>query len=357
MLKNEETCSIPAEWQEILYSGISSADKLAQHLPVIKNDVRKVAAKYPMRINSYYLSLIKERNDPFWKQAVPDILEIEDTSGFEDPLAEEIQSPVLNLIHRYPDRVLFTVSNQCAVYCRFCMRKRKVGDKTAVSDESIETGIAYIKNNRSIRDVILSGGDPLLMEDEDLLAILKQIRSIPHVEIIRIHSRVPCTLPQRVNEHLVKLLKKFHPIFINTHFNHPDEVTPESARACTLLADAGIPLGCQTVLLKGVNDHPEIMKQLMKKLLQIRVKPYYIHHPDLVKGTAHFRTSVKTGLEIVQALHGHMSGLCVPHYMIDLPGGGGKVPLLPEYVQNIENGVMDVLNYKGEVYKYPVGIS
>ncbi len=343
------------EWHEILSSGICSADQLACHFPINKNNIRGVVKKYPMRINSYYFSLIKKEHDPFWKQAVPDVMELNDDSGFEDPLSEEFQSPVLNLIHRYPDRVLFMVSNQCAVYCRFCMRKRCVGDKTVVTDESIQAGIEYIKKETAIRDVILSGGDPFLLEDGALEGILKQVRAIDHVDIIRIHTRIPCTLPQRVTENLVYMLKQFHPLFINTHFNHPDEITSEAACACALLADAGIPLGCQTVLLKGVNDDPEIMIRLMKKLLQIRVKPYYIHHPDMVKGTGHFRSPVNAGLRIVKALHGHISGLCVPHYMIDLPGGAGKVPLLPEYAKINNNGIMQVENHKGEVFEYPAG--
>ena len=349
-----------ADWHELLACSIQTADQLAEHLPVDKNKIREIVKRYSLRINPYYLSLIKQKGDPIWKQAVPDIMEIRHTGGMADPLSEERQSPVPNLIHRYPDRVLFLVSDQCAMYCRHCMRKRKVGEihpagTAVVSDKTVAQGIAYIRKHEAVREVLVSGGDPLLLEDEKLGMILEQLRSISHVEIIRIHTRVPCTLPQRITVGLVKLLKRFHPLYINTHFNHPDEITAESAKACTRLADAGIPLGCQTVLLKGVNDDAPTMARLMQQLLKIRVKPYYIHHPDLVRGTAHFRTPVAKGLEIMAALRGFSSGMCVPQYMIDLSDGGGKVPLLPEYVMGIENGKMKVKNYQGEIFEYPLG--
>lgn len=307
-----------------------------------------------MRINPYYLSLIKNVDDPVWKQSVPDLMEINLPLGMEDPLAEEAQSPVPNLIHRYPDRVLFMVSDQCAMYCRHCMRKRMVGARFSVNNDTIKDGLAYIRSNRAIRDVLISGGDPLLLENEVLDKILLRLHSIDHVEIIRIHSRVPCTLPQRVTRELAGVLKKYLPLYINIQFNLYDEITPEAAKACSILADAGLPLGCQSVLLRGVNDTPAAMKKLMQGLLKIMVKPYYIHHADFVKGTCHFRTSVKKGLEIMQELYGHTSGLAVPHYMIDLPGGGGKVPLLPEYIVAVNSDNLLVKNYEGKLYKYPV---
>ncbi|MCD6273999.1 MAG: KamA family radical SAM protein [Deltaproteobacteria bacterium] len=343
-----------SDWHDILSSSITTADELAKYLPVKKQNIRKITEKFPMRINPYYLSLIKDVDDPVWKQSVPDMMEINLQSGMEDPLAEEAQSPVPNLIHRYPDRVLFMVSDQCAMYCRHCMRKRRVGTRFSVNDDTIKDGLAYIRWNKAIRDVLISGGDPLLLENEVLDNILLRLRAIDHVEIIRIHSRVPCTLPQRVTWELAGILKKYIPLYINIQFNLYDEITPEATKACSILADAGLPLGCQSVLLKGVNDTPEAMKKLVQGLLKIRVKPYYIHNADFVEGTCHFRTSVKKGLKIMQELYGHTSGLAVPHYMIDLPEGGGKVPLVPEYIVAVNDGNLLVKNYEGKIYKYPV---
>jgi len=237
------------------------------------------------------------------------------------------------------------------------MRKRKVGRPFTVTDSTINSGIDYIRGNKTIREVIISGGDPLLLEDDEIDRILNDLRSIRHIEILRIHTRVPCTLPQRITKNLAAILKQYHPLFINTHFNHSAEITNQAALACATLADAGIPLGCQTVLLKGVNDSPSVMQILMKKLLTIRVRPYYIHHPDVVRGTSHFRTTIKEGLGIMRSLHGYTSGLCVPQYMIDLPGGGGKVPLLPEYIRDVSDENLNVKNYRGEIFNYPAGIS
>ncbi len=342
-----------SDWHDLLSGSISTAEDLAKHLPVDISGIKKVTEFYPMRINPYYLSLMINKDDHIWKQAVPDSREIEEISGSDDPLCEEIQSPVPSLTHRYPDRVLFMISNQCAMYCRFCMRKRKVGHPFTVTDSTIHSGIDYIGGNKNIREVVISGGDPLLLEDDAIDRILKDLRSIKHVEILRLHTRVPCTLPQRITKNLADILRQYHPLFINTHFNHPDEITNEASMACAVLADAGIPLGSQTVLLKGVNDNTSVMRTLMKKLLTIRVRPYYIHHPDVVRGTSHFRVTIQEGLNIMKSLHGHASGLCVPQYMIDLPGGGGKVPLLPEYVKSVSDGKVMVENYRGEGFIYP----
>jgi lysine 2,3-aminomutase len=305
-----------------------------------------------MRINPYYLGLIKQPGDPFWLQAVPDMLELEDSIGMEDPLNEENLSPVPNLVHKYPDRALFLVNNQCGVYCRFCTRKRKVGTREMhVSRETITAGINYLRQTPAIKDVLLSGGDPLLLDDSRLDHILTSLRKIRHIAIIRIGSRVPCTLPMRVTRRLVSILKRYHPLYINIHFNHPDEITPAAAIACNRLADAGIPLGSQTVLLKGVNDDPEIIKLLMYKLLQIRVKPYYLFQTDMTKGMDHFRTPIDRGLEIMQSLIGHISGMGVPTFAVDAPGGGGKIPLLPNYVQHMGNRLI-FQNYCGATYTY-----
>lgn len=342
-----------SDWQNILSDSVNTADDLAKYLPIDVSGIKRVTNLYPMRINPYYLSLMINTGDHLHKQAVPDMREIEDMSGSDDPLCEERQSPVSNLTHRYPDRVLFMVSNQCAMYCRFCMRKRKVGRPFTVTDSTINTGIEYIRKNNTIREVIISGGDPLLLEDDVINRMLRDLRSIRHVEILRIHTRVPCTLPQRITKNLAAVLRQYHPLFINTHFNHPDEITNEAAQSCAVLADAGIPLGSQTVLLKGVNDNPFVMRTLMNKLLTVRVRPYYIHHPDVVRGTSHFRVTVKEGLNIMKSLHGHASGLCVPQYMIDLPGGGGKLPLLPEYVKSVSEGKILFENYRGELFVCP----
>ncbi|MBF0202930.1 MAG: KamA family radical SAM protein, partial [Desulfamplus sp.] len=296
-----------------------------------------------------------------WKQAVPDLSELRDPLNIDDPLNEEAQSPVPSIIHRYPDRVIFLVSNQCAMYCRHCMRKRKVGGSTSEFDgideiehkiDAIEQGLDYIGKNRNIHDVILSGGDPLLLSTETIDRILFRIRQFDHVHIIRIHTRVLCTLPFRITANLASILEKYHPLYINTHFNHPAEITDQAATACEILAHAGIPLGCQTVLLKGVNDTPEVMTDLMRKLIRIRVKPYYLHHPDAVAGTAHFRPSIETGLHIMKALRGNLTGIAIPQYMLDLPGGHGKVPVLPDYIKSRFGNTAVVENYIGNTCEY-----
>jgi lysine 2,3-aminomutase len=342
-------------WRDILRRSVTTAEALSRLLPVDFKAIGNVASCYPFRINPYYLSLIQTRNDPIWRQAIPDAAEIENAFGAPDPLAEETLSPVPNLIHRYPDRVVLLVSNQCAMYCRFCMRKRRVGHpETLPTEETMASAVDYIRREPRVREVILSGGDPFLLETDTIEAILMSLRKISHVEILRIHSRTPCTLPQRITQHLVDMLKKYQPLYVNTHFNHPLEITPVAAAACARLADAGIPLGNQTVFLKGVNDEADILTALFQKLLQIRVRPYYLHHPDLVRGTGHFRPAIEKGLEMMAAIQGHASGLCLPYYVIDVPGGGGKVPLLPEYIQSREGGNLTVRTYNGKTYDYPM---
>ncbi|MBF0573070.1 MAG: KamA family radical SAM protein [Desulfamplus sp.] len=377
-----------ARWQTQLKNSIVTASQIKQYLGnkfkadidstanlfnididsvedlVSQSSLETVTEKYPMRITPYYLSLIKNIGDPIWKQSVPDPLELsnytpENLSNINssDPLHEDSQSPVPSIIHRYPDRVIFLVSNQCAMYCRYCMRKRKVGlgdysESKSDGLDKIDQGLNYIRNNKMIRDVILSGGDPLLLTTEKLDRILFAIRDIDHVETIRIHTRVLCTLPYRITDNLASILEKYHPLYINTHFNHPDEITDDAASACLTLIRAGIPLGCQTVLLKGVNDTPEIMVELMRKLIKIRVKPYYLHHPDLIAGTYHFRPSFETGISIIKAMRGNLTGIAIPHYMIDLPGGYGKVPLLPNYMQHIDGSRAVVENYQGKTCQY-----
>ncbi len=348
------------EWQKYLSDSVVKVEDL----PFVpesfdyRERLKKVVDIFPVRINSYFLSQIKNENDPLWKQVVPTLDELDDIVDEEsllvsDPLNEEGDMPVPELVHRYPDRVLLMVNNQCPIICRFCTRKRKIGFPGVVTRETLRRGIDYIRKNSEVRDVILSGGDPLLVPDKELDRILSELRSIPHLEIIRIGTRVPGTLPQRVTPELCDILKKYHPLYFNMHFNHPNEITPEVEKACNMLADTGIPLGSQTVLLKGVNDDTGVMKELMHKLLMIRIRPYYIYQADMAMGTDHFRTDVQKGLNLISDLQGHTSGMGVPYFVIDAPGGGGKVRLLPNTV--IEHNEKEVIikNYEGKVFRYP----
>ncbi|NHI93908.1 MAG: KamA family radical SAM protein [Candidatus Lokiarchaeota archaeon] len=345
-------------WKDILRKSITSADTLKHALTDAEfKEIEEVTETYPMRVNPYYLGLIREKGDPIWKQCIPDIKELEDIEGLEDPLHEETDSPCPGLTHRYPDRVLLLISSECAMYCRFCTRKRKVGThKMQISMSQICRGIKYIEEHSEVRDVILSGGDPLLLSDDILNTILSKLRKIPSLDIIRIGTRVPCTLPQRITKNLCNTLKRYHPLYINTHFNHPYEITDDSVKACAMLADNGIPLGNQSVLLKDVNDNPECFKNLNQKLLKMRVKPYYLFQADYVKGSNHFRTPVKAGLDVIEALRGHTSGLAVPHYVIDTPGGGGKIAIIPDpVIQRTEENIL-LKNYEGKIYEYKIPV-
>lgn len=281
---------------------------------------------------------------------MPDLSELADDAGSDDPLCEEMLSPVPGLIHRYPDRVVLLTSQQCAMRCRFCMRKRWAG----VPSNTLDGAIDYLRRTPAVREVILSGGDPLMLDDDRLAGLLESIRMIDHVQLIRIHSRMPCTLPQRITDDLVRLLRAFQPLYLNVHFNHPDEITDYSQRACAKLADAGIPLGSQTVLLKGVNDDAAVMYRLLQGLLSMRVRPYYLHHVDRVSGTAHFQVPLETGLSIMTHLRGRLSGMGVPHYMLDLPGGGGKIPLTPDYVVKKQTDHWILRNFEGRQFYYPL---
>ena len=339
-------------WQRSLSKSITRLDEIDACYAIDVGLLKPVADAYPMRITPYYLGLIKEAGDPIWRQCIPDIRELEEDRCSTDPLNEKGMSPVPGLIHRYPDRVVLFVSSTCATFCRFCTRKHQFQREPNDNANVIDSGVEFIEKTPSIRDVILSGGDPLLLADEVLEAILSRLKKIPHVEIVRINTRIPVTLPERITGELCGMMKRFHPLYVNTHFNHPAEITGESKEACAKLADAGIPLGNQTVLLQGVNDDLSVMKQLMQKLLTIRVRPYYIHQMDLVKGTGHFHTPVEQGLKIMAGLRGHTSGMANPYYVIDLPGGKGKVPLLPDDIK-IKDGKLYLRNYLGEVVEYP----
>jgi lysine 2,3-aminomutase len=323
----------------------------------LRKNLEATAAKFPISITPYYLSLIEiqdYQNDPIFKQSFPSLQELTVRDcEMPDPLDEEADSPVLGITHRYPDRVLFHISNTCAMYCRHCTRKRKVGDLEFIpSRKELTKGINYIKSHPEVRDVLLSGGDPFLLSDEYLDWILGQIRKIEHVEIIRIGTRTPVVLPYRITTNLTKVIKKHHPVWINTHFNHPRELTPSAMAALEKLANAGIPLGNQSVLLAGVNDCPRIIKKLVHKLVQNRVRPYYLYQCDLSEGLSHFRTPVGKGIEIMESLRGHTSGFAIPTYVIDAPGGGGKIPVMPNYLLSWSVNKVVLRNYEGVITTY-----
>ena len=322
-----------------------------------KEQFKTIIDKFPMSITPYYLSLIDTENldnDPIFKQSFPVISELKVLkTDMMDPLHEDKDSPVVGITHRYPDRVLFLVSNMCSMYCRHCTRKRQVGDKESIpSREEISQGIDYIRRTPQIRDVLLSGGDPFLLSDEHLDWLLNELTSIEHVEVIRIGTRTPVVLPYRITDRLVEILKKYHPLWVNTHFNHPRELTGSSKKALARLANNGIPLGNQSVLLAGVNDCPRIMRSLVHKLVANRVRPYYLYQCDLSEGLSHFRTPVGKGIEILESLIGHTSGFCVPTYVIDAPGGGGKIPVMPNYLISWSTNKVVLRNYEGVITSY-----
>lgn len=347
------------DWKWQVENRIENVDELKKYLPLTTQEeegARKCIKILRMAITPYYLSLIdpNDPNDPIRKQAVPTISEIHKSSAdMTDPLHEDTDSPVKGLTHRYPDRVLFLITDQCSMYCRHCTRRRFAGNcDRAMPLEQIDRCIDYIANTPSVRDVLLSGGDALLVSDERLEYIISKLRAIPHVEIIRIGSRVPVVMPQRITPELISMLKKYHPIWLNTHFNHPNEITEESKKACEMLADAGIPLGNQSVLLRGVNDCIHVMKELVHELVKIRVRPYYIYQCDLSMGLEHFRTPVSKGIEIIEGLRGHTSGFCVPTFVVDAPGGGGKIPVMPNYVISQGSNRVILRNYEGVITTY-----
>ncbi len=316
-----------------------------------------IGDRLPLGVTPYYMSLL-DANDPnqgLRRSVIPTIHELTQGVGeADDPLGEEAQSPIPGLIHRYPDRVLFLVHDFCSTYCRYCTRSRVVGHGAVFPDKKrFERILDYIATHPAIRDVILSGGDPLLLSDERLEWLLSRLRQIPHVEMIRIGTKVPAVLPQRITPHLVRMLRRYHPVWMSLHFTHPDECTPETARACNMLADAGIPLGSQTVLLKGINDNVPTMKQLMHGLIKMRVRPYYLYQCDPISGSAHFRTPVDKGLEIISGLRGHTSGYAVPTFVIDAPGGGGKIPLMPNAVIDRDEQGLTLRNYQKRTFRYP----
>ena len=373
VVKKNIQCS---EFRKKFYPGVSTKDWNSWHWQVA-NRIRTVerlqsmvtlsreeetalhqtGIKLPFSVTPYYMSLVSP-DDPqqaVRRAVIPNINELCKGPGEEDdPLGEESQSPVHGLVHRYPDRVLLLVHDFCSTYCRYCTRSRVVGNGSVTANEArLEKAIQYIRATPAITDVLISGGDPLLLSDNKLEWLLARLRLIPHVEIIRIGTKVPAVLPQRITPKLVRMLRRYHPLWMSLHFMHPDECTPETLRACTMLADAGIPLGSQTVLLNGINDDVDTMKKLMHGLMKMRVRPYYLYQCDPISGSAHFRTPVAKGLEIIKGLRGHTSGYAVPTYVIDAPGGGGKIPLMPDSVIGHQGDDLLLRNYQERCFRYP----
>ncbi len=347
------------DWKWQVKNRIETLDDLKKHINLTKEEeegVSKSLKTLRMAITPYYLTLInnKDINCPVRKQAIPSAYELYQSKyDMLDPLHEDEDSPVHGLTHRYPDRVLFLITDMCAMYCRHCTRRRFAGqnDKESPTDR-IQKAIDYIAKTPTVRDVVLSGGDALLVSDKMLESIIQRLRAIPHVEIIRIGTRTPVVLPQRITDDLVNMLKKYHPIWVNTHFNHSNEITPEAKLACEKLANAGIPLGNQSVLLRGVNDCVTIMKELIHNLVKIRIRPYYIYQCDLSMGLEHFRTPVSKGIEIIENLRGHTSGYAVPTFVVDAPGGGGKIPVMPTYLISQSPGKVVLRNFEGVITTY-----
>ena len=347
------------DWRWQIKNRVETLEDLKKYVsltPEEEEGVKACLGTLRMAITPYYLSLIDpdDPHDPVRKQAVPTGSELHQAaSDLLDPLHEDEDSPAPGLTHRYPDRCLLLITDQCSMYCRHCTLRRFAGQKDAgLPVDLVDQAIEYIRKTPVIRDVLLSGGDALLCSDERLEYIISKLREIPHVEIVRIGSRTPVVCPQRITPELCAMLKKYHPIWLNTHFNHPNEITPESAKACQMLADAGVPLGNQSVLLAGVNDCVHTMKKLVNELVKIRVRPYYIYQCDLSMGLEHFRTPVSKGIEIIEALRGHTSGFCVPTFVVDAPGGGGKTPVMPQYVISQSPHKVILRNYEGVITTY-----
>ena len=347
------------DWKWQIQNRLTTVEEIGQVINLTdkdKEDISKVMSGFRVGITPYYASLMDpdDLKDPVRMQAVPILAETHRGSAdMEDPLHEDEDSPAPGLTHRYPDRVLFLITDQCSMYCRHCTRRRLAGEKDgARSREDIDACIAYIKKTPQVRDVLLSGGDCLCVSDDTLEYIISELRKIDHVEIVRLGSRTPVVMPQRITDDLVNMLKKYHPIWLNTHFNHPKEMTPEAMKACAKLADAGIPLGNQSVLLRGVNDKPDIMRELVHTLVMNRVRPYYIYQCDLSLGIEHFRTKVAKGIELIECLRGHTSGYCVPTFVVDAPGGGGKTPVMPQYVISQTPDKVILRNYEGVITTY-----
>ena len=348
------------DWHWQIQNRIRTLPQLARLIQLSEEEQKAVElakTALPMGITPYFASLLSPDNaqQPLRKTVVPTLHELfKMPCESDDPLGEDHQSPVPGLVHRYPDRVLLMVTDFCSTYCRYCTRSRMVGNGTIHPNRSrLQMAVDYIENHPAIRDVVVSGGDPLTLSDDRLEWLLQQLRRIPHLEIIRIGSKVPVVLPQRITLKLVKMLRKYHPIWMSLHLIHPDECTQEAYTACQRLADVGIPLGSQTVLLKGINDNVDTMKSLMHHLMKMRVRPYYLYQCDPISGSGHFRTSIEKGLGIIRGLRGFTSGYAVPTYVVDAPGGGGKIPLMPNYIEAHEKESLVMRNYQGLLFRYP----
>ncbi len=335
---------------------LEQAERLFRLSASEREAIQRRSGMLPLGITPYYAALVDPDNpaSPIRRTKIPTLAEFERHGDeCEDPLGEDAHSPLPGLVHTYPDKVLFLVTDFCATYCRYCTRARMVGGGEFLPQKDMwERALAYIRSHTEIRDVLLSGGDPLILADERLEWLLSRLRDIPHVEFLRIGTKVPAVLPYRITPPLLALLRRYHPLFLSIHFTHPDELTAEVRQACNRLADAGLPLGGQTVLLKGVNDDPEVMKRLNLGLLRVRCKPYYLHQCDPIQGSSHFRTSVATGQHILRSLHGHTSGYAVPTYMVDTAGGGGKVPVGPSYLVGRDNDHLLLHNFRGQTTRY-----
>jgi len=348
------------DWHWQYANRITSAESLSRILDMNDEEKRHITRcleRFRMAVTPYYASLINPEDpcDPIRLQAIPSVGET-DVCPWEmsDPLDEEAASPVKHIIHRYPDRVLFLVTKCCAVYCRHCTRRRLVGEEDGcITESELEAALAYIRRTTAIRDVLISGGDPLTLSDRHLDTILTRLRAIDHVEIIRIGTRVPVTMPMRVTDALCSMLRKHQPLWINTHFNHARELTEAAKSACARIVDAGIPMGNQSVLLRGVNDNTADIKQLLLELVKNRIRPYYLYQCDMGEGLQHFRTDVRTGVNIMRELIGSITGFAIPTFVIDAPGGGGKIPISPEYVISIDDEKAVLKNYLGQIYEYP----
>jgi lysine 2,3-aminomutase len=347
------------DWHWQLKNRITDFDTLKKYIQLLPEEEAVAESRifsFRMAITPYYLSLIdqKDPDDPVRKQAIPRIAESAlSQSDMADPLHEDADAPVPGMTHRYPDRVLLLLTDQCAMYCRHCTRRRKAGEHDApMPRENVEKALDYIRSHPEVRDVILSGGDPLTLGEQRLDEVLQKLSEIPHVDIVRIGTRVPVVLPQRINDELLGVFRKYKFLWLNTHFNHPHELTPESTAALARIAECGVVMGNQSVLLKGVNDHVDVMKQLVHGLVRNRVRPYYIYQCDLSEGIAHFRTPISKGIEIIESLRGHTSGLCIPTYVVDAPGGGGKIPVMPNYLISQMPGRVVLRNYEGFITVY-----
>lgn len=348
-----------ADWKWQLKNRITTPDELKKYIKLQPEEEAVFKAKgfsFRMAITPYYLSLIDPKNpfDPVRLQAIPRFAESEmSASDMADPLHEDADAPVPGMTHRYPDRVLLLLTDQCAMYCRHCTRRRKAGEHDApMPKDNVDKALDYIARHKEVRDVILSGGDPLTLGDDRLDEILGRISKIEHVDIVRLGTRTPVVLPQRITDKLITVLKKYKFLWLNTHYNHPQELSPEACNALARLAEAGLPLGNQSVLLKGINDHVDVMKALVHGLVKNRVRPYYIYQCDLSEGIAHFRTPVAKGIEIIESLRGHTSGLCIPTFVVDAPGGGGKIPVMPNYLISQMPGRIILRNYEGFITAY-----